>query len=168
VDQQQQTPQWSPPPQQPAGWGSPSYSGPPVRPTGVTLAGIYLIVMGILVALFLGGCSMMVGGSAASLGGDLANVVGGSIAVFGLICLVVGIAGVAAGAGAMTGSGWARWTGIIVSVVSILFFGLLMLGSFSTRGGTGLAISFGVVVVLYVLVVWIFISANSWFAARRR
>src|SRR4051812_38886669 len=99
--------------------------GPMPRPTGVTLAGIYLIMMGVLVALFLGGCSMLVGGSAASFGGDFASVVGGSIAVFGVISLVVGILGIAAGAGAMNGAGWARWTGVIVSVISVLFFGLL-------------------------------------------
>ena len=43
-----QQPQWSPPPQQPMGWGGPGYGGPPPRPTGVTLASIFLIVMGVL------------------------------------------------------------------------------------------------------------------------
>ena len=55
-------PQWTPPPQQPTGWGGPGYGGPPPRPTGVTLAAIYLIVMGVLIGL-VGGCAA-VGGAA--------------------------------------------------------------------------------------------------------
>lgn len=170
MDQQQApaSPQWSPPPQQPAGWGGPGYGGAPIRPTGVTLSGIYLIVMGVLVALFLGGCGLLVGGSVGFGGSDFANAVGGSVTAFGVIALVIGIAGIAGGAGAMTGSSWARWLGIIVSVLSILFFGLLMLGFFSVSGGSGFAILFALIVVFYILVIVSFVRASMWFAPRRR
>src|SRR5438477_12619184 len=116
----QPRPQWSPPPQQPVGWGGPGYGGPPVRPTGVTLAAIYLIVMGVLTSLF-GGCTTLVGGGIGQLGsgttsGNAFGAVGGLIGGIGIIVLILGILSIIAGAGALSGRGWARWTGIIISV----------------------------------------------------
>ena len=79
----QQQPQWTPPPQQPTGWGGPSYGAPPPRPTGVTLAGIFLIVMGVLYAL---------GGAASGMtfaDSELEGVVGAR--VDGLLLTCVGV-----------------------------------------------------------------------------
>src|SRR3954454_10251041 len=81
-------PQWTPPPQQPVGWGGPGYGGPPMRPTGVTLAAVYLIVMGVLIAL-VGGCAAAGGAIIGGAGGQ-SNIpglgaVGGAIAVFGIV-----------------------------------------------------------------------------------
>src|SRR5687767_3940202 len=104
MDQQQ--PQWSPPPQQPMGWGGPGYGGPPPRPTGVTLASIFLIVMGVLTAL-LGGCVAGISGLVGSAGQQQGIPGFGAIAafgaVFGIVFLVIGILGIVAGAGALGG-----------------------------------------------------------------
>src|SRR5437763_16446616 len=88
-------PQWSPPPQQPMGWGGPGYAGPPVRPTGVTLAAIYLIVMGVLTAL-VGSCAAVGGGllSQAANGTTSSGVfgaAGGILAGLGIFIVVLGV-----------------------------------------------------------------------------
>src|SRR3954451_18076722 len=86
-----QQPQWTPPPQQPVGWGGPGYGGPPVRPTGVTLAAIYLIVMAILIAL-VGGCAAAVGGVVGTA--DTQNqipglgAIGGAVAAVGVFIVI--------------------------------------------------------------------------------
>jgi hypothetical protein len=163
-------PQWTPPPQQPTGWGGPGYGAPPPRPTGVTLAAIYLIVMGVLLALGGAACGIL-GGAASSIGSQdttgLASLLGGSLLVFGLILLVLGILSIAAGAGALGGRGWARWTGVVISVILAI---LLILGGISAMGGQGGAtsgITTIVIGVLYALSAYALIAASSWFAARR-
>src|SRR3954463_2577226 len=89
--QQQPQPQWTPPPQQPMGWGGPGYGGPPPRPFGVTLAAVYLILSGLFVAGFFGGCGLLFGGIGTSVSGSnsTAQAIGGSILVFGIVALVV-------------------------------------------------------------------------------
>src|SRR4051795_157969 len=82
-----QQPQWTPPPQQPVGWGGPGYGGPPPRPLGVTLAGIFLIVMGVL--WLLGGAACAVGGAAlVGFGNQVQNGSGlfGAAAGGGVVC----------------------------------------------------------------------------------
>jgi hypothetical protein len=151
------------------GWGAPGYGGPPVRPTGVTLAAIFLIVMGVLYALFGAACGVF--GSAATTindqGTGIAGFVGGGLLVFGLIVLVLGILQIAAGAGSLSGRGWARWTGIIISIIfavlSILGALTAMTAENGIAGGAG-----GLVVgVLYALTAWALIQANAFFASSR-
>jgi hypothetical protein len=169
MDQQQ--PQWSPPPQQPVGWGGPGYGGAPVRPTGVTLGAIFLIVMGILVCL-IGGCATMGG---ALLGGASGNTqipglgaLGAGVAVFGIIILILGILQVAAGAGALGGAGWARWTGIVVSVIMVIFGVLGLLGSLGTLNNGGItSLLFSLVFVVgYAFTAYAFITSTAWFTRR--
>jgi hypothetical protein len=174
MDQNQ--PQWSPPPQQPVGWGGPGYGGAPVRPTGVTLGAIYLIVMGILVGL-VGACSSLIGGAVtggSSQAGGFGGVLGAAgsfLLVLGVIILILGILSVAAGAGALGGSGWARWTGIVVSVLMVIIFALLTIGSLGSLnapgsgGATGLVFSL-VILIGYGLTAWAFMKATPWFARR--
>jgi hypothetical protein len=169
MDQSQ--PQWSPPPQQPAGWGGPGYGGPPVRPTGVTLGAIFLIVMGILTSL-LGGCVGLLGGAASSVDTQIPGfgAFGGLIAVIGIIILVLGILGIVAGAGALGGSGWARWLGIIVSVLFVIFGVLSLLGSLGTLNQSGgiTSLLFSLLLTVgYALTAWAFIQANAWFSWKR-
>lgn len=166
--QQQPQPQWTPPPQQPmGGWGGPGYAGPPPRPAGVTLAAIYLIVMGLIVAGILGGCGLILG-SALFAGASQAGEGGaGSIALgVGLVPLIVGILGVVGGAGVLAGAGWGRWISIAVAVVSLLFFGLLALLSFTNRDLTGLGITFAIPAVLYALSAVALLMAGSYFSRR--
>ena len=168
MDQQQ--PQWSPPPQQPMGWGGPGYGGPPPRPTGVTLAAIYLIVMGVLIALAGAACGLF--GGAVSTGDSQLPGLGGlgmGIAVIGIILLILGIASIAAGAGALGGRGWARWTGVVVSILMVILGVLALLGSMgSTVGNNATGLVFWLIVtVAYALTAWALISANAFFSARR-
>jgi len=166
----QQQPQWTPPPQQPTGWGGPSYGAPPPRPTGVTLAGIFLIVMGVLYALGGAACGLVGGFAATASGQDTSGILGffaGLGIVFGIIALILGILQIAAGAGSMGGRGWARVTGIILSVIFAIFAILGGLGSFSSRDGMTTGLTTLVVGVLYALTAYALIRAGSWFAARR-
>ena len=168
MDQQQ--PQWTPPPQQPTGWGGPGYGGAPVRPTGVTLASIFLIVMGVLMALGGAACGLLGGAATGGAGQDASGLLGmlaGIALVAGLIALVMGILQIAAGAGALSGKGWARWTGIIISILLAIFLILGGISSFSARDGATGGITSLVIGVLYALTAWAFIQASSWFAARR-
>ena len=168
----QQQPQWTPPPQQPTGWGGPSYGAPPPRPMGVTLAGIFLIVMGVLLALAGAACGIgggLLAGAGASAGDQsgIFSFLAGLGLVFGLIALVFGILQIAAGAGSLGGRGWARITGIILSVLFAIFAILGGLGSLGSQDGATGGITTLVVGVLYALTAYALISAGGWFAARR-
>ena len=168
MDQQQ--PQWSPPPQQPTGWGGPGYGGAPPRPTGVTLAAIYLIVMGVLIALAGAACGLL-GGAVSTADQQLPGfgAFGGLIAIIGIVLLVLGIASIAAGAGALGGKGWARWTGVIVSVLMVIFGVLGILGSLGSTVGSNMTgmVFWLIVTVAYALTAWALISASAFFSYRR-
>ena len=168
-------PQWTPPPQQPTGWGGPGYGGPPPRPTGVTLAAIYLIVMGVLLALAGAACGLLGGGlsqvttDTTTGAGNPFGVLGGAIAIAGIVVLVLGILSIAAGAGSLGGSGWARWIGIIVSVLFVILGVLAILGSLGNLNQQGVMTSlifWLVITVLYGLTAWALITASAWFARR--
>jgi len=154
-----QQPQWSPPPQQPAGWGAPGYGGPPPRPLGVTLGGIFLIVMGVLwvlggAACAIGGAAIFGAGSSVGDNSGLFGAAGSIVIVLAIFGLVIGILQIAAGAGSIGGRGWGRWMGIVISIIN---------NSGGTTGGIG-----GLVVgVLYALTAYALISAGSYFAYRR-
>lgn len=165
MDQQQ--PQWTPPPQQPAGWGGPGYGGAPVRPTGVTLASIYLIVMGVLFALGGAACGIL-GGGVSQIGdtSGLGGIIGGSLLVIGLIALVLGILQIAAGAGAMGGKGWARWTGIVISAILAVLLLLSAITTFGAENGMTSAITSLVIGVLYAGTAWAYVKASAFFGAR--
>ncbi len=158
-----QQPQWSPPPQQPAGWGA-GGAAPAERPVGTTLAAIYLIVMGVLFGLF-GACVGLIGGTFAGVdvgtgdGGNPFAALGVGVALFGIIVLVVGILSIVAGAGIMSRKGWARWTGVVVAVVLAVIAALI--GVAALDGSAGGGTFFLVVAVLYAL------SAYALFAARQ-
>ncbi len=165
-------PQWAPPPQQPAGWNGSSMA-PVERPSGVTLGAIFLIVMGVLMALGGAACGLLGGalfGGAGGVGGDPSGLFGalaGMAVVGGIIILVLGILHIAAGAGALSGKGWARWTGIILSVIFAVLMILGGVSSLGARDGMVSAIVTIVIGVLYALTAWAFIQASAFFAARR-
>jgi hypothetical protein len=139
---------------------------PPQRPTGVTLGSIYLIVMGVLLALAGAACGIF-GGALGTAQSQLpgAGFLGGAVLVIGLILLVLGILQIAAGAGALGGKGWGRWTGIIVAAI------LAVLSILSAVSALGTDVTSAIVTliigVLYALTAWAFIQASAFFAARR-
>lgn len=165
-----QQPQWSPPPQQPAGWGGPAYGGPPPRPTGVTLTGIFFIVLGVLMVLvallaFAGGAmfASMVGGA---MGGGL---FAGLFAFLGVLVLVWAILHLVAGIGTIQGKGWGRWTGIVVAIMAVIFgvLGLVGLVGASTGLDAGSLIFQIAWIVLYGLAAWVLMKASAYFSFRR-
>lgn len=165
--QQQQTPQWSPPPQQPAGWGGPGTMGPAARPTAVTVAGIILIVIGALMLLV--GVLALAGG--ALLGGALGDLQGGGIlagvaAFFGIIIIFWAVLHLLGGIGSLQGKGWGRWTGIVVAVITLIFGILGLLGSFSGGVDGGSLIYQIVVLALYGFVAYALITASAYFGRR--
>jgi hypothetical protein len=169
--QQQQQPQWSPPPQQPTGWGGPGYGGSPMRPTGVTLGSIYLIVMGVLTSL-LGGCAAIGGAAFGQLGSgtDSASVFGGFgafLAGLGIFILIIGILGIVAGAGALGGKGWGRWIGIVISIIFAILLILGGVGSLTATNGMTSGIVTLVLGVFYALTAWALIQASAFFSYRR-
>jgi len=173
-----QQPQWNPPPQQPMGWGGPGYQGPPPRPIGVTLAAAYLLVMGLFVAGILGGCGLIVG-SAIFAGAASDNQSGaGAVALgVGIFPLIVGILSIAAAIGTFVRGGWARWVGLIASILAALYFGAIALLFFAARnlvtdqnGGGGLggvAIVLGAIAVIYLLCALAYLMAGRYFSNAR-
>ncbi|MEO8625323.1 MAG: hypothetical protein ABI452_01355 [Candidatus Limnocylindrales bacterium] len=142
-----------------------------VRPTGVTLAAIYLIVMGALTSL-LGGCAAIGGAALGQIGSgtDSSGMFGGLgtlVAGLGIFILLLGILGIVAGAGALGGKGWGRWIGIIISVIFAILFILGGLGSLTASNGMTSGIVTLVLGVLYALTAWALIKASAFFAARR-
>jgi hypothetical protein len=156
------------------GWGGPGYAAPPPRPLGVTLASIFLLVMGVLFLLG-GACSAAFGGVFSGAEGQIGDQLPpgalgwltGALFFVAILALIFGIAQIAAGAGAIAGRGWARWTGIIFSIILALFIILIGVSSMSTRDGAGVAITFVVIGVFYALTAWALIQAGSWFGWRR-
>lgn len=169
MDQQQpqQQPQWSPPPQQPTGWGGPGFAGPPVRPGGVTFAGVFLIVMGVIfvlvaLAVFAGGA--LLGSAFGDQGGGFLATAG---AIAGILVLLWAILHFVGGIGSLQGKGYGRWTGIVIAIIALIPLILGLLGSLTGRIEiTGLVIQI-VVIALYALTAYALIQASAWFAARR-
>lgn len=132
------------------------------------MASIYLIVMGALFALGGAACGILGGGvsqidDASGFGG----VLGGSLLVIGLIALVLGILQIAAGAGALGGKGWARWTGIVISAILAVLLLIGALGSFGAPNGMTSAVTSLVIAALYAGSAWALVQASAFFSARR-
>lgn len=176
-----QQPAWGQPPQQPAwgqpppgAWGQPGYSAPPPRPLLVTIGSIWLILWGVLFVLGGGACTL---GGAALTGldtqlGGFADAAGGLVVGFGIFGIVFGVLQVASGAGGFAGRGWARWIGIILSILYFLVGLLILLGSFGAlndpNSGGATSLIFSIVwLVGYGLTAWAYISASQFFSYRR-
>lgn len=164
--QQSQQSQWSPPPQTPSGWGqTDSYAAPATRPGAVTFAGIFLIIMGVLYLLFavlafLGGAAL--GGTFGEEGGVFAGI----LSFFGAILLIFAVAQLAGGIGAMQGKNWGRLTGIVISVIVLLFL-VLGLPAAMGSGETSSMVFSLALIVLYGLTIWALAKAGPYFASRR-
>lgn len=161
-------PQWAPPPQQPAGWGTTDVA-PPARPGMVTYAGIFLIVMGVialLVALlaFAGG-ALFAGAFQGADGGLFAGIFG----FLGVIILVWAIVHLLAGYGSLTGKNWGRITGIVISVIAVVIGVLGLIGVLTAGAGVdATSLIFQIVfIALYALAAWGLIQAGAFFAYRR-
>lgn len=157
---------WQTPPQQPpAAWGQQSYMPP--RPGAVTFAGIFLIVLGVFFLLisavaFVGGAAL---GSA--FGDQFGGLVAAAAALAAVLFLVIGLAQLIGGIGALGGKGWGRVTGIVVSVILLIFL-VLGLPAQLTEGvePVGLVISIALIAG-YAVTIWALFKAGPYFAFRR-
>lgn len=173
MDQQQTPqpppPQWSPPPQQQAGWAPSGYATAPSRPGGVTFAGIFLIVMGVIgllaaALLFMG--TAILGGAAGDLG-EFGGVFAGFAAFAAILSLVWGLANLLGGIGSLQGKSWGRATGIVIAVIAVIFGVIGLLGSLGAGIDASSLVINLVVVAAYVATAWALIQAGAYFAYRR-
>jgi hypothetical protein len=156
------------------GWGGPGYQAPPPRPLGITLAAVYLLVMGLFTAGILGGCGLIIGSAflvgASQEGETGAGAVGLAV---GILPLIIGILSIAAGIGTFARGGWARWVGIVASVLALLYFGVIGLLFFAVKDLSGQSPLSGVgivlasIAVLYVLCAIAYFMSGSYFSNRR-
>lgn len=181
MQEQPPPPQWAPPPQQPGYgapppgmWGGPGYMAPPPRPIGVTIGGIWLILLGLLWVLAGAACAIGGGfigslGTAEGIPPELVGGLGGAFAIFGIVGLIIGVLQIAAGAGAFGGRGWARWIGIILSIIFVVFGILSVLSALGTMDQTGpSSLVFTLVFLIgYGFTAYAFMRAGAFFAARR-
>jgi hypothetical protein len=152
---QQQTPQWSPPPQQPAGWGAGTMA-PAARPLGVTLSSIWFYFIGILALL---GAVLLIAGTQILEGAFGGGVFAGVGIVFALIIGLFAVLFILVGWGIWKGRGWGRIGGIVIGILGVLG----ALGQLTSQNGLvggiiQLAIWAGVIYALWM--------AKAWFAAR--
>ena len=170
---QQQPPAWGQPP--PGAWGQPGYSAPPPRPVLVLIGSIWLIVVGILQILAGSGCGLLSMGAGSLSSQDTSGLLGvlsGSLLVFGIIAVVLGFLQLASGVGALGGRGWARWIGILLSIMYFLVGLLILLGSFGAmndpNGGGATSLIFALIwLVGYGVTAYAYISASQYFSYRR-
>ena len=164
-----QQPQWAPPPQQPTG-ADPATAARQSRPIGVTLAAIFLIVMGVLEAL-VGGCTVVGGSAVGSLSNGQDNGAFGGLGAFiagiGIFILVLGILQIVAGAGALGGRNWARWLGIVIAAIFAVFGILGGVASMTSSNGATGGIGSIVIGVLYALTAYGLFAGAAFFAYRR-
>lgn len=157
MDQQQQTPQWSPPPQQPVGWGGPGGMAPAARPLGVTLSAIWFYFLGVLL--------IIVAAGALALTGFLESYFGttGFIAGLGIFVAVIfaifAVLFILTGWGVWKGRQWGRIGGIIWGVLGVL-------GGLSTLTSKDGLVSGVIMIAIWAGVIYALWMAKAWFAAR--
>ena len=149
--------------------GPPAYAAataPASRPGPVTIAGIVLIVLGGLVALA-GLAAFAVGNIVGGMfafgtqGSSVAGAIGGVVAVFAVILIAWGVLEVVTGIFTLSGQSWARITGIVLSIIGVLF----SLGGLGSRGG---GIVFAIVVLAaYGYTIWALATNGAWFNRAR-
>lgn len=167
-NQPQAQPQWSPPPQQPMGWGGPGYGGPPPRPMGVTLASIFLLVIGVL--SLLGGLLLLAGSTMFGnlIAGPEGGVLAGFVAFAGIIVLFWAALHLLGGIGALQGKGWGRWIGIVVAIITVIFSVIGLFSSMGRAGSEAGSLVYSLVfIVLYALTAWALLQAGAYFSYRR-
>lgn len=163
----------STPPPPATGWGSAPAATVVPRPTGVTVASVILMILGIIIGLF-GALFFAAGSIVGQLNPGQLNAPGvpaGAIAsvinVLGVIAVAYGLASLIAGIGSFTQRDWGRILGIIVGILGLLFGLLGLLGALSPGADAGSLVFSLALVVLFGFVVYALATAGRWYAARR-
>ena len=152
----------------PVAWGAPPVAAKGARTTLAAIAGVALIILGVLGALL--GLLIAVFGSSIvrqldlrQYGGDFgglndpAAVVSGAIAFVGIVVVVYSLVYLIGGIGIVRSHGWGRVVGLIVGILSGLFWLLSLTGGGSTSGaGSGIVFVLAMLGIhVYVVVVLI-------------
>ncbi|MFI5262696.1 MAG: hypothetical protein ACHQZR_09110 [Candidatus Limnocylindrales bacterium] len=133
----------------------------------VALAGVLLLILGMLVSL--GGLALLVlgafartaiddairNGNLSSYSADIISFVEGVIVVFGVVVLLYGLGELVAGIGVLRKRGWGRVLGIVLAAVAGLFTTFGVLGSMrnaDARGGL-------IVLLVFALAYWFIVGA---------
>jgi hypothetical protein len=158
----------APPPPPPPVVAAPPPMPAPARRTGLAaIAGIILIVLGLLGAL-IGLFIAIVGSSIVSSlrdylqipdlnGADAGGIIGGFIAFVGVVIAIYSLVYLLGGIGVLRSAGWGRVLGLVVGILSGLVWlsGLSSIGQISNGGG-----GIGTIVMFaahaYIVVVLIF------------
>ena len=95
----------------------------------ITLLGLSVLFIGIVAAPFLESIEPAVDGGAAA--------VSSLIAVFGVVFLVIGILGMAAGIGVFVHKSWARWLGVTLAGIALALGFMMLIGAMSDASPDG-------------------------------
>jgi hypothetical protein len=169
---------WPPPPagQSPAAWPpAAAYAGAttagPSTSVLVVLAGIFLLIVGILTFGFgtlfglLGGLVAAVGTSES--GFEVFGPIGSLVAGLAFVVVLWGLLEIVASIGMFIHRGWGRALGLIVGVAGALFGVLALLGSFSASDASGGGIGFSLVLLAgYGLTVLALVTGGEHFRRR--
>lgn len=166
-------PQWTPPPQPASGWAQNEHATGPARPSGVTLAGVFYIAVGVLVTLF-GFGVLVVGQAIGGLEGvlevpGLAGAASGVVTVLAALILVLGILFFVSGVGVLLGKNWARLIGMTVGVIGAVIGVLSVIGALSQLEEIGIAglLIWVLITILFIASVWALGRSGTYFAYRR-
>ena len=136
--------QWQSPsqPYQPGYWPiTPEYGSSSL----VTIAGVVLLILGALFTL--GGVGFVLVASAGSAFvesldpsfEDVGAAAAGVLMAMAIFILVIGVIEIVTSVGLFIHKGWARWTGIVISVIGIILGLLMVMFAYEPPADTGFA-----------------------------
>lgn len=166
-------PAWPPPPASATAPWPPAASAGPRTSVLVVLAGIFLLVVGLLTlgmgGLLLLGSALVAGAQGSAelesvVGGDLAEAFAGMFAVIGGVALLWGLFEIVGAVGMFAHRGWGRAIGLVAGVAGLLLWGLSFLSALGAGADGGASIAFtGVLVAGYGLTVVALVSGGQHF-----
>jgi hypothetical protein len=130
----------------------------------VTVASLYLVTTGALMAIAGGACMFR---TTEFLGSDV--LVGTMAQFLGLVTaavLLLGIISVISGGAILGGATWARWLGVMVCVIAIVALAGWMVLVFAAGARLSNGIVEAVVILLYGLTIATLMRAGSWFVVK--
>jgi hypothetical protein len=161
---------WAPPASATASW--PQAAARPRTSILVVLAGIFLLVVGLLTSgmggiLLLGSALFSAAEGTSELetivGGDLAGAFVGMFAVVGLVTLLWGLFEMVGALGMFAHRGWGRAIGIVAGVLGLLLWGLSLLSALGSGAEAGSLAFTGILLAGYGLTVVALITGGEHF-----
>lgn len=171
---------WQSVPVREPSWGPPQAALEPPGSPMVTAAGVVLTVLGVLLTLF-GVLAIAAGGAISGVNFDQLGVPGVTgqsvarvLAILGAVVAGFGILEVLSGIGIFLRKAWARYLGLILTILGALLMLLSLLGNISSPAGTaqaqgqggGLVLS-ALLFIAYAFVVYALARGGGAFRDRR-